>query len=265
MSELIQPVSNGKVEPKKNTADNTPTSSLGKDAFLQLLVTQMKYQDPLNPNTDTEFVAQLATFSQLEQLQNLGQTSTNTQAFSLVGKDVVVKTTNSSGETIYKQGKVDYVNISGGKVQLSINGNNYSMDDLVQVIDSYFLILQDIPNIREKINLEFDRDEPEDVTFQVNMGKGDYVADNVAIVIKGKVIEEKHIKVDGNKITISKEALAEFEPGIYNATIVFNDPLYTTVADKIAINIKGTPSEPKEPEEPKDPDEPKEPEEPKEP
>ena len=53
------------------------------------------------------------------------------------------------------------------------------MDDLYQVIDSYFLILQDIPNIREKINLEFDRDEPKDVTFQVNMGKGDYVADNV--------------------------------------------------------------------------------------
>ena len=42
--------------------------------FLQLLITQVQHQDPLNPSTDTEFIAQLAQFSALEQMQNLNRT-----------------------------------------------------------------------------------------------------------------------------------------------------------------------------------------------
>lgn len=246
MGDLIQAVKNGTVEQKSNITAKSPTSSLGKDAFLQLLVTQMKYQDPLNPNTDTEFVAQLATFSQLEQLQNLGQTSANSQAFSLIGKDVVVKTLNSSGETVLKQGKVDFVNIAKGKVQLSIEGNTYSMDDLYQVIDSYYLVLKDIPKIDQKINLDFDKDKPADISFQADMGKGDYVADDVAIVINGNVIDAKYVSVEDNKITISKDAFKDIKPGIYNTTVVFNDALYTTVAGKVTINVKGTETPPED-------------------
>ena len=48
-------------------------SNMDKDSFMLLLVTQFKYQDPLNPMEDKEFIAQLAQFSSLEQLMNLNK------------------------------------------------------------------------------------------------------------------------------------------------------------------------------------------------
>jgi flagellar basal-body rod modification protein FlgD len=54
------------------TATATPKdSSLGKDAFLQLLVTQLQHQDPTQPQDDAQFITQLATFSSLEQLSSI--------------------------------------------------------------------------------------------------------------------------------------------------------------------------------------------------
>ena len=52
-------------------ATQTDNSVLGKDAFLQLLVTQMKYQDPLDPQDNSDYLAQLAQFSALEQMTNV--------------------------------------------------------------------------------------------------------------------------------------------------------------------------------------------------
>lgn len=52
---------------------STNNNTLGKDAFLKLLVTQLQNQDPLNPMEDREFIAQMATFSQLEQMITMNQ------------------------------------------------------------------------------------------------------------------------------------------------------------------------------------------------
>lgn len=49
------------------------SDTLGRNAFLNLLVTQLQHQDPTQPQADGEFLAQLATFSQLEQLQQMNQ------------------------------------------------------------------------------------------------------------------------------------------------------------------------------------------------
>jgi flagellar basal-body rod modification protein FlgD len=72
---------------------------LGKDDFLTLLVTQLQHQDPLNPQDSTEFTAQLAQFSSLEQLGNVNDnleylklavaSANNTAAVSLIGKEII--------------------------------------------------------------------------------------------------------------------------------------------------------------------------------
>src|SRR5690625_3472974 len=81
-------------------ADRTrPDEVLGKDDFLKLLVTQLTYQDPLDPVGDQEFIAQLAQFSALEQMQNVSKGIERltemqawigglSQAASLIGKEV---------------------------------------------------------------------------------------------------------------------------------------------------------------------------------
>lgn len=63
-----------------NASQSTTKSSndsLGKDAFLQLLVTQLKYQDPLDPQDNGEYLSQLAQFSALEQMTNVAEGLTN--------------------------------------------------------------------------------------------------------------------------------------------------------------------------------------------
>ena len=56
---------------EQTKAANLPQQDLGKDAFLQLLVAQLQNQDPTKPQADTEFIAQLAQFSSLEQLTQM--------------------------------------------------------------------------------------------------------------------------------------------------------------------------------------------------
>lgn len=117
------------------------SSELGKDAFLKLLVTQLSNQDPLNPQSDQEFIAQLAQFSALEQMTNMSTTLTNTSAYGLVGKQVIVNSTDSLGKVTEVRGTVDAVKMKNGSAELLIDGKTYSIDDLVQVMDSYRHIL----------------------------------------------------------------------------------------------------------------------------
>ena len=86
---LVAPVENGKiVETASQTSVSKAaksSSGMDKEAFLQLLVAQMKYQDPLEPTSNTEYIAQYAQFSQVEQMQNMSNSMDLQRASSLVG------------------------------------------------------------------------------------------------------------------------------------------------------------------------------------
>lgn len=114
-------------------------STVDKDQFLQLLVAQMKYQDPLEPTSNTEYISQYATFSELEQMQNMSASLELARASSLVGQTVLMEVTDSQGRTTTVQGNVDYVVYENNKAYLSINGELYSMDDLSTVADQQYL------------------------------------------------------------------------------------------------------------------------------
>ena len=144
-----------------STTSTTSTSSndeLGKDAFLNLLVTQLKYQDPLNPMDSADFTAQLAQFSSLEQLENANTNLeslisaqseiTNSQAISYIGKTVlaygnIVNKTDGAAEDIqFELGEnaesvyIQIYNSSGSLVRnieagaMDIGTNSYSWDGL---------------------------------------------------------------------------------------------------------------------------------------
>lgn len=137
---LMAPVKDGQiVETNSQTSLSKPLKSdnngMDKDAFLQLLVAQMQYQDPLEPTSNTEYVSQYAQFSQVEQMQNMAATSELARASSLVGKEVYVKTTGKDGDPRVMYGKVDYVVFENNKPYLSIDESLYSLEDLDTIVD----------------------------------------------------------------------------------------------------------------------------------
>ncbi len=119
-----------------STSSSTSSNdTLDKDAFLQLLVAEMQYQDPLEPSSNTDYIAQLATFSQVESMNNMQLTYQQSQGADLVGQAVIMKTESSSGESGYICGRVDYMVTENSKVYLSINGSLYDIDDLDTVLE----------------------------------------------------------------------------------------------------------------------------------
>lgn len=141
---LVAPVENGKIvetasQTSVSKAAKSKSNGMDKEAFLQLLVAQMKYQDPLEPTSNTEYIAQYAQFSQVEQMQNMSNSMDLQRASSLVGKEVYIKTTTSSGDTKLVQGRVDYVSYENNKAYLYINEQKYSIEDLDSVVDADYL------------------------------------------------------------------------------------------------------------------------------
>ena len=113
-----------------------PMKQLGQDEFLQLLVTQMRNQDPMKPVSDTEFIAQMAQFSNLEQtktmssdIKQLRQSTAFNQATALMGNQVRLL----SGESTFTKGIVTDLTVKDGEVSLIVNGKTYELGQVVSV------------------------------------------------------------------------------------------------------------------------------------
>jgi flagellar basal-body rod modification protein FlgD len=108
-----------------SSSAKTSGSALGKDDFLKLMVAQMQNQNPLDPTDDKEFLAQMASFSTLEQITNmatanqaLASSLVDGQAVNLVGKTVSYE--NSDGSSV--SGSVESVTLKDGTPTLTVDG-----------------------------------------------------------------------------------------------------------------------------------------------
>lgn len=124
----------------------SPTTSanetvLGKDDFLTLLVAQLQHQDPLNPSDSTEFTAQLAQFSSLEQLQNINGTLENFAVYQSTANNI--QSSNFIGKTVTASGDTFSV-ANGTAAPLSIELDENCQTVYIQIYDAYGGYVTDI-------------------------------------------------------------------------------------------------------------------------
>ncbi len=146
---LVAPIVDGQLKTSSTSSDSLAgaknKSNVDSDMFLTLLVAEMQNQDPLEPTSNTEWVSQYATFTQVEQMTEMGESMDLLRANSMIGKEVVMKVTSqSTGETSYKRGVVDYVTVEDGEALLVIDEEKYSINDLDSVASEEYFTAYDL-------------------------------------------------------------------------------------------------------------------------
>lgn len=182
-------------------------SMLGKDEFLKLLITELRFQDPLNPMSDREFISQMAEFSALEQMTNLNQAFQVQQATSFIGHTVLAEQYTADGllEGVY--GRVMGVkNIDGRTYLVLDNGRDIEADKVVTVLDEMGLENY-MEAIVGRIALVRVYNEAKEVVDLRQVMIDDYVIENgKAYIISGKETEGEDTEQKGKveKIPLSE-------------------------------------------------------------
>ena len=115
-------------------AADTKKNVLGKDAFLQLLVTQLRNQNPLEPLSNTEYIAQMAQFTSVEQLMNLATEMSALRnnlgiASSLIGKVVEwTEMDSATGQPVTLQGVVESIVVRDGEPLAKVGDRELTLD-----------------------------------------------------------------------------------------------------------------------------------------
>lgn len=104
-------------------------SKLDQTDFLKLLVSQIQYQDPLNPKSNTDMAAQMAQFTSLQQATDTSSSLAMIQANSLIGSSVSVQVDSKNSIT----GIVSGVTVVNGQPQIMVDGKRYQVSQVTSV------------------------------------------------------------------------------------------------------------------------------------
>ena len=138
---------------QSNTTDRKTSSTNDSNMFLNLMLQQLKNQDPTQPTDNTEWLSQLAQYSSLEQMTQMNTGLTNcmnyisamyndmamnaeiTQTLSMVGKEVTITVPdeNDSSKTTEVTGKVTEANFKDGTGKVKVNGEYYSISNITSI------------------------------------------------------------------------------------------------------------------------------------
>lgn len=141
----IDPTTSPLTSPTSAPGTTDASSGLGKDAFMRLLVDQIKNQDPLSPSDNTQYLAQLAQFSSLEQMQSLNDNIVGLAVLQQNNALMSQLTTSSSliGQTVtymdpstneLATGTVSSVKIEDNIALLSIGGEDVPLANVTEVL-----------------------------------------------------------------------------------------------------------------------------------
>lgn len=107
-----------------------PKKELGQQDFLQLLMTQLRNQDPLEPQSNEQFIAQMAQFSTLEMLNSLDVSTQLVRATQLIGHPVLIKDSEKQENV---SGVVEKVTLTDGRVNVYVQGKAYPLKNLLEI------------------------------------------------------------------------------------------------------------------------------------
>lgn len=150
MPSIVMPIENGQI-PNKPTSDSDKKTQAqeNKDMFMQLLVAEMQYQDPLEPTDNSEYIQQLYSMSQTESILEVQDDVEEMTTKSLVGKYVTVQDHENN---TFGEGKVDSVAKIDGEWKISINGELFPASGIEQVHDTdYYVAVTSADTLTEMV------------------------------------------------------------------------------------------------------------------
>ena len=184
-------------ETSKVAGGRNTTGELGKDDFLKLLVTQLRYQDPLEPVNDKEFIGQMAQFSSLEQMQNMNSSISQNQAYSLIGKQVKANVTDEkTKESRVVEGVVTSVVFSKGKSYVVIKDEEIPIEKVTSVTDGSGVNKSDLSRYVNLVGLKASG-------FVYDSSNSDIVKINGTVMALEKGPNEDFAVMDGASVEIS--------------------------------------------------------------
>lgn len=132
MSTNVSPTGTTSPSNTGQTVANAVNKTLGQDDFLKLLIAQMENQDPTQPTDDTQFIAELAQFSSLEQMTNVAtavNTSNMLQGAALIGKNITGTDANNNPVS----GVVDSVAMNDGNITVQVGSQSLPLSQVTNI------------------------------------------------------------------------------------------------------------------------------------